>query len=586
MSEVLEAEDIYPLHADFGPAMFRPYVLDLQGLGFGSANVSQCLAFVVLLRRDGALLALPELAMPGDALAAGDTATPSALVGPHLKTEVGAAWLDEVSILQEPTAVEGRSIPIELVDFSTEVMPFLKSVERSRELSGVLAFDFREPLMIPHPDALVARALEWARGDLEAVGDRILFYSADDVPETPGHLEEGQVTPEEQRRTVPPPGGRRKPATPRAGKGASPVAAKKKPTVAALAQSLEEISQTLPVLVSQVQSLSDRTAAMEATTTMAADRTSALRKPIGSLALPGSTAASPLKNLVLEMPPPKAMTPTKPRVTFNQNDTEEMALDLPEASSDFARAMLAQSQALTALVAQIANGAGDPFHDLGSATGSMSSKGSLGRARLQAELAAHRGTFFTSVLQSMSRRMYPAQSAEVEISALRDRGVTPTQYLERFGGFGRTRDIGFIIWQVALALNHMQEENFLAAKDALALLFVCLEQTAMDNGKMEVGLLLALVEDPPHSLFSGRSVAVAANPRPFAPTASQRWVTTALQYLKEMDVISTRRAEVTSSTKTATTDANNAAPGPKKKGKGKGGPKSKASQPAHQLEEE
>lgn len=93
---------------------------------------------------------------------------------------------------------------------------------------------------------------------------------------------------------------------------------------------------------------------------------------------------------------------------------------------------------------------------------------------------------------------------EAEASALRDRGVTPTQYLERFGGFGRTRDLGFIIWQVAMVLNHMQEDNHMAAKDAAALLFVCLEQAAMDNGNLQVGLLLSLTEDPPASLFSAR----------------------------------------------------------------------------------
>ena len=87
---------------------------------------------------------------------------------------------------------------------------------------------------------------------------------------------------------------------------------------------------------------------------------------------------------------------------FTQQDTEEMTLELPESQPDFAQAMLAQSQALTALVAQIANGSGDPFHDLGTTSGSLSPKGSTGQARLQAELAAHRGTFFTSILQSMS----------------------------------------------------------------------------------------------------------------------------------------------------------------------------------------
>ena len=62
-------------------------------------------------------------------------------------------------------------------------------------------------------------------------------------------------------------------------------------------------------------------------------------------------------------------------------------------------------------------------------------------------------------------------------------------------------------------------------------------------GNMQVGLLLSLTEDPPQSLFSGRSLAAQTHPRPFAPTAHQKWITTALQFLKEMDVISARRAE-------------------------------------------
>lgn len=66
----------------------------------------------------------------------------------------------------------------------------------------------------------------------------------------------------------------------------------------------------------------------------------------------------------------------------------------------------------------------------------------------------------------------------------------------------------------------------------------------MDNGNMQVGLLLTLQEDPPQTLFSARSVATMTHPRPFAPTARQRWATTALQYFKEMDVITTRRQRV------------------------------------------
>ena len=124
-----------------------------------------------------------------------------------------------------------------------------------------------------------------------------------------------------------------------------------------------------------------------------------------------------------------------------------------------------------------------------------------------------------------------------------------------------------------MIFSHMQEDNHLAATDAAALLFVCLEQAAMDNGKLQVGLLLSLTEDPPASLFSARSLALGATPRPFAPTANQRWITTALQYLKELDVISTR-SEVTGNKQSTDSGAaptsNQQAPAAKKKAKGEG----------------
>lgn len=92
-------------------------------------------------------------------------------------------------------------------------------------IDGIRTYD-REPLLVPATDALVARALEWARGDVEVVRGRTQFYSADgsEMPLTPVH-------------------------------GAA-----------------------LPALVAQVQNLADRTTAMEATTARAANRTSALRK--------------------------------------------------------------------------------------------------------------------------------------------------------------------------------------------------------------------------------------------------------------------------------------------------------------------
>lgn len=63
--------------------------------------------------------------------------------------------------------------------------------------------------------------------------------------------------------------------------------------------------------------------------------------------------------------------------------------------------------------------------------------------------------------------------------------------------------------------------------------------TALDNGQIDIGLLLALVEDPPAALFSNRAVAPLSRGRAFAPMAEQRW--------KELDTISSRRSDIATS---------------------------------------
>lgn len=75
--------------------------------------------------------------------------------------------------------------------------------------------------------------------------------------------------------------------------------------------------------------------------------------------------------------------------------------------------------------------------------------------------------------------------------------------------------------------NYLQEENYPAAKVAVSWLFVCLDQSAMDAGKMDLGLLLALVE-----IHRSESKAVCTNGQP------------EVGHLKEMDAITTRRQEV------------------------------------------
>ena len=133
----------------------------------------------------------------------------------------------------------------------------------------------------------------------------------------------------------------------------------------------------------------------------------------------------------------------------------------------------------------------------------------------------HKGAFFNSVMANMSRRMNPASPADSSPMELMNKGVCMTKYVERYGGFGRSREMGYVMWQVAMIMDYLQNENWNAAKDSTALLSVCLEQTAMDS-TMDVGLLLALVEDPPSGLFSSRSLAPLSRGRSFAPLADQK----------------------------------------------------------------
>lgn len=67
---------------------------------------------------------------------------------------------------------------------------------------------------------------------------------------------------------------------------------------------------------------------------------------------------------------------------------EDKNLELAPGS-DLAKAVLEQSRALTALVGQMAQSSQDPMVDLSSSSSGVSTRGALGRAKLQAELATH-----------------------------------------------------------------------------------------------------------------------------------------------------------------------------------------------------
>ena len=555
---------------------YQPYVLELGDEIEGSAFA---VALVVLKRETGVLLAVPQDFFAEEVLAASQDAGSEDMIGPSILVKVPVARLAGHGI-GPPTGQVEAEVDMVLVDATSDILAQLSPVDPTSPQWDLMHFFHSDPELYPKMDPLVSAAWDWILSP--AAGERAQYYSAEEeVPECPVD----DVEPEEGAAAAPAiangpgsslPGGRKPSA-----KGTLPKT--KKPTVASLATSLEDLTQTIPVLMAEIATLSTRTKAMEESF-QTGHRVSALTQPLGGSTSTGSARPSAqVLDLLKKMPPPRTSRPKTTSVaappTFMNAATglmeERKETEVTEEPSDLTKAVLAQSSALTALVGHLAGVGGDGLADLQSGPAVLTSRGAAGRQKLQQELALQKGLFFASVYQQMARRMSPAMSSTASPLELMERGVTATRYVERYGGFGKCRDMGQIMWQLCIILDHMQAQNWEAAKDGAALLAVCLEQTALDNGQMEVGLLLALVEDPPAALFSNKALSPLSKGRAFAPMAEQRWITTALSYIKELDVISSRRADVAGTSSRgqggggATADA--ATPKPKVKRKPKPG---------------
>lgn len=398
-------------------------------------------------------------------------------------------------------------------------------------------FDTDDPYALPAGEAAVAAAMDW----IPQVAGLAEFYTAESS---------ALNTPVAKRRATRP--GAEK-DTPSVAKGGRP----KKPTMASLAESMETLTLTILALpqsghrgtLSQPlgASFEGRLASLSslAATAKAPPRTTE-RQQLGLLASPA----------------------------FKQSEVKELAEEKQLHGDTLAHAVLEQSRALTSLIGQISQSSSDPLADLGSG-GGVGTRGSAGRARLQQELAAQKGVFFDAVVQSMARRMSPTSPTETDHQVLLSRGVSGTRYLERFGGYGRQRELGYLMFQIMTVFDFMMSNNGPASRDALALLAVMVEQMVMDNGRIEVASLLVLQEDPPASIFTNRQVVATSRSRSFSPLADQRWITVALAFLREMDLIASKRLEFTGGGKASgagSEDTPTPKPkgAPKKKGRGKG----------------
>ena len=148
--------------------------------------------------------------------------------------------------------------------------------------------------------------------------------------------------------------------------------------------------------------------------------------------------------------------------------------------------------------------------------------------------------------------MYPASQLPATIEEMASTGFSMSQYLERYGGYGQSRDLGIVQYGMSFVMDAAMNNDMDGVREHMALMTVAIEQTVMDGGRWELGYQLSLMEDVPHQVWGSRIASShTGRMRSFAPLCPQKWVTIALAYIKEMDYISNRRV-----------DAKKAAPAP------------------------
>ena len=492
-----------------------------------SGDAVACVAFPVLARRGGLTLAVPLSAFDPEKLVDELQRSEEGMVGPSKSFVTDLVVEDDSG---NPVVSEHRCRFL-VVDFDDSVLPLLSEFNAETDFDRTVPFDADVPGGVPVADGLAEEVRAWAGG--LNVG-RVVFYSAREETDAPGAKSPGAVP---------------KKDTP------------KKVTNAML---VEQISQ----LAAQVQAIS---AMQQASVPPPAKSVAAALDPgvgagiapkmpsvIGTLA-GGDALMLPDPGLLgqaskaVGLPPrirPAPKVPSFPArpLTLDPAPAEEVAVSGGGAlSSDpVMNALAQQSTALTALVAHLTSNQ-DPLQDLhltGGSGAASSTRGVQKREKLQSELANGQSQFFVQVMQQMHRRLNPARPVPMTEEDLTASGISMLSYLERTGGYRQQRDLGTIMWILGHAVDSLIQNDVHMAREHLALLVCALEQAAVDQGQWNLAFLISLSEEPPVQLYQDRISAMSQSGRPFAPLIPSSWCAIALSYLKELEILTNRKAEV------------------------------------------
>ena len=249
-------------------------------------------------------------------------------------------------------------------------------------------------------------------------------------------------------------------------------------------------------------------------------------------------------------PPPRAKgaspIPKLPqRVPLPMPGDEKMDIYATEADPMVA-AIAQQGAALSALVSHLTSSS-DPLGDFGSGGGgsssSTSTRGLQRRERMQAELAAGTSNYFFQLQQQLSRRMAPSLPVPRSEQEMNAADTSLLAFMEKYGGFKHQRTLGIIQWMLGHAVDNAARADLHRTREHLALAVCAIDQAASDQGDWGLAYLLSLAQEPPINVFMERQRSVAAHQRTFGPLVPAAWAAISVAFLKEMEVLASRKAE-------------------------------------------
>ena len=268
--------------------------------------------------------------------------------------------------------------------------------------------------------------------------------------------------------------------------------------------------------------------------------------PAVSAGFGGGGPTQPSKALALVGPPPKVRVPV-PTATVPDEPYDPLDPGLDPT----AIALTQQTAAITTLVQHLVHGGDGLGLEVGTSSGlsSSSTRGTQKREKLQQDLAARSSQFFMLVQQQIFKKMYPSRLIPKTEEDLANSGVSMLTYLERYGGYRGQREAGLTMWLLAHAMDCAAASDTHGTKEYLALLTMAMEQSVFDAGDWSIAYILSLVEDPPSVMFSDRMQSITASGRPFSPLVPAQLAAINLAYIKELEVLQSRRGELPSKNK-------------------------------------